>query len=107
MSREQQCTAADAVKRLRMARMYLDVAELAAEESEPEALTVAAGNAVLAAIAASDALCCARLGKRHRGDNHAEATALLARIAPGGKALDRISVRCWPRRTRPTTACCS
>lgn len=37
---------------------------------------------VLAGIAASDAICCARLGERSSSDNHSDATALLKRAAP-------------------------
>jgi ribose transport system permease protein len=39
---------------------------------------------VLAAIAASDAICCMRLGKRHRGQDHIGAVALLKSVKPDG-----------------------
>jgi predicted RNA-binding protein with EMAP domain len=48
---------------------------------------VAAGLAVLAGIAASDAICAARLGEIHRGDDHRGARALLTRATPDGKRL--------------------
>ncbi len=87
MSREATCGPAEARKRAKVARMYLEVAELAADEEADEARNVAAGNGVLAGIAASDVLCCIRLGRRHRGQDHQGAIALLARIRPDGAAL--------------------
>ena len=59
MSRQPSCGLTEAEKRARIARMYLDVAEIAAAEEGDEARNVAAGNAVLAGIGASDAICCA------------------------------------------------
>jgi hypothetical protein len=67
-----------------MARTYLDVADQAALAETDEGRNVAAGNAVLAAIAAADALCCLRLARRARGQAHLEATALLRTIRPDG-----------------------
>lgn len=87
MSKQARCGPEDAKRRLKTARLYLEVAELAVDESAPESLNVAAGNAVLAAIAASDALCCLRLGRMHRGADHHEAMALLQTVEPGGKGL--------------------
>ncbi|MHB8661983.1 MAG: hypothetical protein ACYDH6_04775 [Acidimicrobiales bacterium] len=63
MTRQPACGPADARLRAKVARAYLDVAETAAEERVDEARNVAAGNAVLAAIAAADAICCIRLGR--------------------------------------------
>jgi len=48
---------------------------------------VAAGLAVLAGIAASDAICCARLRSRHRGDDHRKAADLLETAVPDGAKL--------------------
>lgn len=45
-----------------------------------------AGNAVLAAIAASDAICCLRLGRFHSGD-HRAAARLLGLVRPDGPEL--------------------
>lgn len=36
--------------------------------------------------AASDAVCCARLGRRSRSQDHHDAERLLAEIVPGGRA---------------------
>jgi hypothetical protein len=63
------------------------VAELVAGEREiPESRSVAAALAVLAGIAASDAACCAALGRRSRGDDHRQAAALLREIVDGDRA---------------------
>lgn len=48
---------------------------------------VAAGTAVLAAVAASDAICCATTGQRWRGQEHERAADLLEDAVPDGKAL--------------------
>ena len=54
-----------------------------------EFLTVSAGLAVLGREnpAASDSICCARLHRRHRGDDHRGAAHLLETATPDGKAL--------------------
>lgn len=67
--------------------MYLDVAETAAAEEGDEARNVAAGNAVLAGIAASDAICCVRLGRKPRGQDHREAVSMLQTVRPEGQRL--------------------
>jgi hypothetical protein len=55
MTRQAPCGPPEASRRSRLARTYLDVAEGAAAQGGEEARNVAAGNAVLAAIAAADA----------------------------------------------------
>lgn len=75
------CTSAEAVSRLSQARGFLDAAELY-EGEEPN---VAASNAVLAAIAASDAACCAALGYHATGESHDEAVMHLATLVPDGQ----------------------
>jgi hypothetical protein len=50
----------------------------------PESVNVAASLAVLAGIAASDASCCAALGRRSRSQDHRDAEGLLGQLAPGG-----------------------
>lgn len=67
--------------------MYLDVAEIAAAGEGDEARNVAAGNAVLAGIAASDAICCIRLGRRPRGQDHRDAVSMLQTVRPEGERL--------------------
>lgn len=46
---------------------------------------------VLAGIAASDVICCARLGERSSSENHTDAVAVLRRAAPASvAALQRL-----------------
>jgi hypothetical protein len=93
-SRVAACTAADARTRLKTARAYLEVADLVLGEKErDEYLNVAAGLAVLAGIAASDSICCARLRSRHRGDDHRGAADLLRTATPDGANLARVLLR--------------
>lgn len=81
-------TTKDARVRLRTAAAYLEVAELVLEEQgRVEMPGVAAGLAVLAGIAGSDAVCARRLGRIHRGDDHRAAAALLEQATPDGKKL--------------------
>ena len=90
--RELHC--ADARIRLKTARAYLEVAELVLGERErDEYLNVAAGLAVLAGIAASDSICCARLRSRHRGDDHRGAADLLRTATPDGASLAKTFLR--------------
>lgn len=86
-SRRQTCGQHEALVRYRQATAYLEVAQAVVSESErPEDYNynhVAAGLAVLAAIAASDALCCRLLGERSRGQDHREAVELLTSVRFG------------------------
>jgi hypothetical protein len=85
-TRIQPCSKADATTRLRHAERFLEVAELVAEEGdELDYSSASAALAVLAGIAASDAACCAALGRRARGQDHREAAALVGNVEPGGK----------------------
>jgi hypothetical protein len=60
VSRQAACDLGEARARASVARRYLEVAELTASEDDAAAWrNVATGNAVLAGIAASDAVCCA------------------------------------------------
>ena len=84
--RKQACDRSDAQGRLQQAKWFLDAARLFHGEDTPAAASVASTNAVMAAIAASDAACCAALNYRPRGDDHLEAVRHLASISPGGRA---------------------
>lgn len=86
VTRTAACTAADARTRLRQARLYLEAAELVQSEDLAEAATVATGNAVLAAIADADAICCSAAGVRSRGQDHRQAIGLLQEVT-GDAAL--------------------
>lgn len=84
--RTQDCGAQDARNQLRHAELYLEVAEVALTEKTGEHATVATGNAVLAAIAAADAICCATAGARYRGPDHRRAADHLESVT-GDKSL--------------------
>lgn len=87
-ARTAKCSPADARIRLRAAQAYLDVAEsVLAEPTRAEYLNVAAGLAILAGIAASDAICGMRLGYLHRGEDHRAAEDLLRKATPDGPKL--------------------
>lgn len=68
-----------AVGRRRIAQKYLEVAELVATE-DGAAVNVAVGLAVLAGIAAADAICIAATGERASGQDHTAAADLLGRV---------------------------
>lgn len=78
--RTQNCTKQDARNRIAQAELHLQVADMILAEDDGAALTVAAGNAVLAAIAASDAICCAAAGTRWREEAHAGAAKHLETV---------------------------
>jgi hypothetical protein len=87
MARARSAGAVEARQRLRYAIAYLEIAELVLDDDRSEMPGVAAGLAVLAGIAASDAICARRLGEIHRGESHREASRLLRDATPDGKAL--------------------
>lgn len=94
-ARTQVCSKEHARNRLRHARKFLEVADMTAGEAgDVEYASAAATLAVLAGIAASDAACCAALGRRSRGQDHQQATRLVEQVEPGGakaaKALRRL-----------------
>ncbi|HVA18694.1 MAG TPA: hypothetical protein VMU55_00800 [Solirubrobacteraceae bacterium] len=85
--RTQTCGRPQANTRLAHANKFFDAAELIAtdiDEDDANA-SVAASLAVLAGIAASDAACCARLGRRSRSQDHHDAERLLTEIVPAGR----------------------
>ncbi|WP_291036430.1 hypothetical protein [Herbiconiux sp.] len=72
--------------RLQEARVYLAMAELAGPGNAAEN-KVAGSNAILAGIAAADAICGLVLGERSAGDDHAQAINLLKKaIHPSTKS---------------------
>jgi hypothetical protein len=92
-SRSVPCGAAEGRARFRTAQAYLEVAKSVLDELRDEYLNVAAGLAVLSGIAASDAICCIRLGCRHRGDDHRSAAELLRTATPDGAELAKALLR--------------
>ncbi len=84
------CSRPDARIRLRQAEAYLKVAVLCLDDqTDVDTPGVAASLAVLAAIAAGDSVCCYELGKRSRAQDHAQAEALIATIAPSGQSMSK------------------
>jgi hypothetical protein len=84
------CGWAEALTRLRQAEAFVLTAELCLSEADDPDLPLAgtgAALAVLGAIAAADAACCANLGRRSRGQDHRQAVELVAGVQPGGAAL--------------------
>ncbi len=67
---------AQARARRRVAEKYLEVADLISAE-DGLAINVCIGVAVLAGIAAGDAICLAATGRRYSGDDHSAAATLL------------------------------
>lgn len=78
-----------AARRLEKARGFLLVAEAALGDHDD----AAASNAALAAVAASDAICAAALGRRAAGEDHREAGRLLHQVAGSGPEAARLLQR--------------
>lgn len=76
-------TGGDVRVRAATARKYQEVGEMVLGEA-PDERQVAGG---LAAIAASDAICGARLGRCAIGQDHAQAESLIATVQPDGREL--------------------
>jgi hypothetical protein len=82
------CTPEQARTRRTQARAFLDVAEMVlAEPATQSEIHVAAALAVLAAIAATDAICGLRLGQHSRGQDHDLAIELLESVDVGDPSL--------------------
>jgi hypothetical protein len=76
--------------RRKIAEKYVDVANLVADE-DGAAINVCVGLAVLAGIAAGDAVCIASTGERYAGQDHDAAAELLERVdASLGKRLRQL-----------------
>jgi hypothetical protein len=86
--RTTRCSATDARLRLRTAQAYMQVAAAVADERHSdEYRNVATGLAVLAGIAAADAVCGLRLGVIHRSDDHHGAIELIRTATADGNKL--------------------
>lgn len=83
-----------AAGRRRIAQKYIEVAELIATE-DGAAINVSVGLAVLAGIAAGDAICVAATGERYSGQDHAGAAELLGRVDRylGGRLRDLVDLK--------------
>jgi hypothetical protein len=85
MPRTRPCPAEIRRGRLRKATQFVDAATLIADQADGEA-DVADAFVTLcihAGIAASDVICCARLGQYAQGEDHSEAVALLGKADSG------------------------
>jgi hypothetical protein len=80
MVRTSPCTSEVRQGRLRKAVEFLDAAALIADQDngEPAATDAIVTLCIHAGIAASDVICCARLGQHAQGQDHNEAVALLS-----------------------------
>jgi hypothetical protein len=77
-----ECTPAEVRDRRDQARAFIDVAEMVLTESvSRHEAHVAAALAVLAAIAAADAICGLTLHRYSRGQDHAQAAKLLEKVS--------------------------
>lgn len=82
--------AAQARSRRAIAQKYLEVAELIATE-DGVSVNVCVALAVLAGIAAGDAICMSAIGERYSGPDHSAAAHLLARVdTSAGRELQRL-----------------
>lgn len=87
MSRQSPCDAGEARERSRYADQQLALAELGDPWPTPAERKASGGCAVLAGIAAADSICCRRLGRRSRSQDHRMAADLLRRVTPEGDRL--------------------
>jgi len=83
----------EARQRLATARAYLEAADLILGDERSEFSGVAAGNAVLAGIAAADAICGKGQKKCFRGEDHRQAADLLGTAFFDGPKCKRILLR--------------
>lgn len=74
------CGKAAARARLAVAMEYQNLANSISIVNTDSARNATAGNAVLAGIAAADAICCIRLGERSASSDHSDAVTLLAKV---------------------------
>jgi hypothetical protein len=85
MARTSPCTAEIRRGRLRKASQFIDAATLIADKADEEAdiADAVVTLCVRAGIAASDVICCARLGQHAQGEDHSEAVVLLGKADSG------------------------
>ena len=84
------CGRPQARARLAQAKKFVEVATMCLDDASDEwTASAAAALAVLAGIAASDAVCCIKLKERSRGQNHHDAEKLLQTISPNGRNMSQ------------------
>lgn len=93
MSRTSPISKPEVRERAATARQHLMLAEVSLPDAvhyEPSLESqAAASNAILAGIAAADAICGHATGERATGQDHRDAVALLASVQPEGVALSK------------------
>ncbi len=82
-ARYQAMTPVDVKNRATEARTFLDLARLAIDDARNGYSNASASNAVLAGIAASDAICGHALQRAPQGQDHAEAVTMLKTVSWG------------------------
>lgn len=85
MGRTRRCTQRTADQRLAQAEAFAEQATLDPESPSGPRRSAAVSNAVLAAIAASDVICCRRLGRYSTDQDHSQALELLAEAGESGR----------------------
>jgi uncharacterized membrane protein YccC len=83
--REKTCSDATAYARMRQAEAFAVLARLYPNSDNGPARSAAVSNAVLAAIAAADAICCKRLGRHSSDTNHDHVLVLLRHCGKVGE----------------------
>ena len=71
--RTRRCGRAEAAARLSQAHEFAALADLDSDSNYGPTRSASVSNAVLAGIAASDAICCRALGERAAGEDHNDA----------------------------------
>jgi hypothetical protein len=94
--RTRPCGPEEARGRLSKAKAFLVTAQTALGDLDD----VAGANAVLAAIAAADALCCTHLGRMSRSLDHGDAVTLVRDVQPSGRKAATALERCLQVRRK-------
>lgn len=83
---EKPCSAQVRAGRLAKAKQFLEAADLIEPSQADDIADAYVTMCVHAGIAAADVICCARLGRHHYGDDHAEAVELLKKAGASDEA---------------------
>jgi hypothetical protein len=95
VSRTRSMTRVEATARQRHAHAFIEAADLVLDLGDdagiPDLGNTVGSLAVLAGIAAGDAICGATLGRRAAGESHGEAVTLLRQTEPGKRLAASLS----------------
>ena len=83
---ERPCSSEVRAGRLAKAKQFLAAADLIEPAEADDIADAYVTMCVHAGIAAADVICCARLGRHHQGENHAEAVGLLKKAGANDAA---------------------